>query len=198
MGRYLESCKSAFWKRVFENELDYILRELRGYKNILSVGCGPAIIERGLGENGFDVTGLDVSKEALEGAPDSIRTVVGLAENMDFRDSSFDAVIFIASLQFVNDYKKAIRETLRVLKPGGKILVMLLNPDSKFFKEKRKQTDSYVNKIKHMHIYPIEKTIQQYFVHVKSEYYLGIMGQKIFSSQDPKLASLYIIQGVKK
>jgi len=196
--KYLESCKTEFWKQVFEKELEFILKELKGYLIILSVGCGPAIIERGLKENGFNVTGLDISKEALKGAPDDIRTVIGSAEDMDFEDSSFDAVIFIASLQFINNYEKAIHETARVLRPEGKLLVMLLNPESEFFNEKIKQPDSYINKIKHSALKPIKEIIQKYFDYVKTEYYLGIRGNEIFTSQDPKLAALYIIQGEKK
>jgi ubiquinone/menaquinone biosynthesis C-methylase UbiE len=83
----------GIWKDVFRKEIDYILRELKGYKNILSIGCGPAIIERGLQENGFNVTGLDISKEALGGAPDSIRIVVGSAEEMEFNDTSFEVAL---------------------------------------------------------------------------------------------------------
>jgi len=44
----------------------------------------------------------------------------------------------------------------------------------------------------------IEAAIRQYFDPIKTEYYLGIRGQEIFTSQDPKLAALYIIRGVKK
>jgi len=79
--------------------LEYTLRQLEGARDILSVGCGPAIIEAGLAERGFNVTGLDISEGALGQAPDSLRTVVGSADNMSFADSSFDAVIYIASLQ---------------------------------------------------------------------------------------------------
>ena len=198
MSKYLESCQSEFWREVFEKELGYILKELKGCKDVLSVGCGPAIIERGLQENGFNVTGLDVSKEALEGAPDSIRTVVGSAENMDFKDLSFDAVIFIASLQFIENYQKAVRETARILKTKGRILVMLLNPESGFFKEKRKQSDSYVNKIKHTNLGETKKIINKYFSIEKKEYFLGIKDKEIFSSSNPGLAALYVISGVKK
>ena len=194
----MEACKTEFWKKVFERELEYILRELRGCKDVLSVGCGPAIIERGLQENGFNVTGLDVSKEALEGAPDSIRKIVGSAESMEFEDSSFDAVIYVASLQFIGDYEKAIKETARVLRPKGVLLAMLLNPESGFFKEKRKQRDSYVNQIKHSQLAPMEEAILGCFNPVKSEYCLGIKGEEVFESRDSKLASLYIIIGRKK
>jgi len=46
MEKYLQSCKSEFWKKVFKAELDYILHQLKGTKDVLSVGCGPAIIEQ--------------------------------------------------------------------------------------------------------------------------------------------------------
>jgi ubiquinone/menaquinone biosynthesis C-methylase UbiE len=197
MEKYLQSCKTEFWKNVFKAEMDYILRELNGTKDILSIGCGPAIIETGLAEHGFNVTGLDISKEALGQAPDSIRTVVGSAENMPFKDCSFDAVIYIASLQFIENYKQAVKQTARVLKPGGKLLAMLLNPQSQFFKEKVNNPSSYVNKIKHTDLIEIEKTIAEYFS-VQTEFFLGIKCKKIFESQDRNLASLYVIKGKKK
>ncbi len=75
---------------------------------------------------------------------------------------------------------------------------MLLNPESQFFEEKTSQIDSYVNKIKHPYLKQIEKDIHKYFGFIESKYYLGIKGKQIFSSQDPKIASLYIIQGIKR
>jgi ubiquinone/menaquinone biosynthesis C-methylase UbiE len=197
MEKYLQSCKSEFWKEVFKAELDYVFRQLSGIKDVLSIGCGPAIIESGLVEHGFRVTGLDISKEALDQAPDSIRTVVGSAEKMDFADCSFDAVIYVASLQFIEKYKQAVKETVRVLRPGGKVLVMLLNPQSEFFKEKIRKPDSYVNKIKHTDLTEIERTIAGYFS-VQGEYFLGIKGVEIFRTQSPDLAALYVIKGKKR
>jgi ubiquinone/menaquinone biosynthesis C-methylase UbiE len=197
MDKYLQSCKTEFWKKVFKAELDYLLRELEGAKDVLSVGCGPAIIEAGLAEHGFNVTGLDISKEALDQAPDNIRTVAGPAEDMVFAQSSFDTVIYIASLQFIENYKEAIKRTARVIRVGGKLLAMLLNPDSEFFKEKAKNPDSYINKIKHTNLKDIEKTIAEYFS-IQTEFFLGIKGRQIFQSHNPDLASLYVIKGTKK
>ena len=194
MEKYLQSCKSDFWKKVFKAELDYILRQLKGAKDILSVGCGPAIIETGLAEHGFNVTGIDVSREALGQAPSSIRTVVGPAEKMDFADCSFDAVIYVASIQFIERYKESVKQSARVLRSGGKILIMLLNPDSEFFREKIKNPDSYINKIKHANLMDIEDVVANYFT-IKTEYFLGIEGTEIFQSQDYDLASLYVIKG---
>jgi len=164
MERYLQSCKTEFWKKVFEAELNYILQELRGTKDVLSIGCGPAIIETGLSEHGFNVTGLDISKEALDQAPDTMRAVVGSAENMDFADSCFDAVVYVASIQFIENYKEAIKQSTRVLRLNGILLAMLLNPKSEFFKDKLRNPDSYVNKIKHTDLKEIERTIAEHFL----------------------------------
>ncbi|MBN2421932.1 class I SAM-dependent methyltransferase [Candidatus Woesearchaeota archaeon] len=197
MSGYLESCQSEFWKKVFEKELDYLLTSLKGYNDILSVGCGPAIIETGLEEHGFNVTGLDVSIEAFKKAPENIQKVVGNAENMAFTNLTFDAAVYVASLQFIDDYKKAVYETARVLRPKGRIVIMLLNPESEYFNSRVGDPYSYINKIKHVGLHKIEETINQYFS-VKTEYYLGIIKERIFPSKEPGLTSLYIIQGIKK
>jgi ubiquinone/menaquinone biosynthesis C-methylase UbiE len=197
MDKYLQSCRTEFWKNVFKAELEYLLQELESARDVLSVGCGPAIIEAGLAERGFNVTGLDISKEALNMAPNSIRTIVGSAENMVFPGFCFDAVIYVASMQFIERYKQAVKETARVLREGGIILVMLLNPESGFFKEKVRNPSSYVYKIRHTGLKDIERTIAEYFS-IRTEYFLGIKGVEIFQSQDRNLAGLYVINGKKK
>jgi len=195
--RYLESCRKEFWQKVFQFELQYLIEHLEGCRDVLSVGCGPAIIEAGLAEQGFRVVGLDVSREALSCAPDSIRKVVGSAEDMNFRESSFDAAIFVASLQFIEDYKKAILKTAQALRPNGKLIVMLLNPESDYFRERIRKYDSYVRKIRHDNLKEIETSIAEFF-QIVTEYFLGIRGENIFDSSDPSEAALYIIRGTPK
>ena len=194
METYYEVCQSRFWQEVFEKEMDYLVKHLKNCNSVLSVGCGPAIIEKQLAELGFAVTGLDVSKEALDKAPDTIRKVIGTAEKMTFPDASFDSVIYVASLQFIENYEQALRETARVLKPKGKVIVMLLNPESLYFKEQTKEKDSYMNKARHLDIGEIETQMEKHFL-IESEYYLGIVGEEIFPSSDAKKASLYVIWG---
>ena len=195
--KYLKSCKTEFWKNIFRSELQYLLKQLKGAKDILSVGCGPAVIEAGLAEYGFNVTGLDISREALEQAPDGIRKVIGSAENMNFSDSSFDAAVYVVSLQFIENYKQAVKQTDRVLRESGMLLVLLLNPESYFFKKKFKNPASYISKIRHTNVPEIEDEIAKYFT-VQTEYFLGIRNEEIFESRDPDVASLYVIKAQKK
>lgn len=193
---YLRSCRTDFWKEVFKAEISYLLRHLAGSKDVLSVGCGPAVIESALSEHGFSVTGLDVSQEALDCAPDSIRKVAARAEDMPFPKASFDAVIYVVSLQFVENYKQAIEKTARVIRPDGKLIVMLLNPESVFFRAKMTDPDSYVRKIRHTDVKDIENVIAEHFV-LETEYFLGIDKGTIFASRNAAEAALYVIRGRK-
>ena len=197
MNGYIESCRTDFWKRVFQREARYVSRELNECGNILSVGCGPAVIEGALCEYGFDVTCLDVSKEALNEAPDRVRTILGSAEQSNIPSASFGAILYVASLQFIDDYEKALRESERILKPAGTLLALLLNPGSLFFVEKRKDPGSYVNKIKHVNLDGIEQSISQIFILEKTEYFLGIRNEELFESNDPRYASVYCIKAKK-
>ncbi len=197
MPTYYEICQMPFWKAVFEKEYSYLYKALAGYKKILSVGCGPAVIEQRLAEHGFEVTGLDISQEAINNAPDSIRKIVGTAEMMDFTDSSFDAVIYVASLQFIDNYRKALSEATRVLVKKGKLIVMLLNTESFYFREHMKDSESYIRKIKHKNLHFVGNLVAEDF-EVSSEFYMGVIGENIFESNDPTLSSLYIINGIKR
>ena len=194
---YLESCHTEFWRKVFRAEGDYLLRHLEGSRDVLSVGCGPAIIEGALSSEGFRVTGLDVSMEALDHAPDNVRTVAGQAEDMPFPEASFDAVMFVASLQFMVDCQKAIEEAWRVLRPDGKVIVMLLNPESAFYQNRVLDPGSYVSRIRHTSLKPIKLVISRNFS-VHTEYSLGVKKDEVFASQDPSEAVLYIIRGIRK
>jgi ubiquinone/menaquinone biosynthesis C-methylase UbiE len=195
--RYIESCRKDFWQEVFRLELGYLVEHLKGCRDILSVGCGPAIIEGELAKCGFNVTGLDVSQEALSCAPDKVRTVAARAEDMSFPANYFDAVIYVVSLQFIDDYRKALEKSASALRPNGKIVVMLLNPESGFFKGKLRDSNSYVYKIRHSGLREIEDILAENCC-VQTEYFLGVKGDTIFVSQDATEAVLYIIQGTRK
>lgn len=196
-AQYLKSCRSEFWQKVFAAELDYLLQRLNPGDKILSVGCGPAHIESGLAAHGFMVVGLDVSREALACAPDSVRSVVASAEDMPLPDASFDVVLYIASLQFIENYRTALVRTAQVLKPGGRVIAMLLNPASEFFKTRYASEDSYVRKLRHTDLQELEQAAAEWF-DTQGEYFLGVDGEELFDSADPATAALYVIKGVKR
>lgn len=197
MQHYRKSCETEFWQHVFRAEADYLLRHLSGCQTVLSVGCGPTVIEGLLSQRGLNVTGLDVTVETLGGAPDGVRTVVGRAEEMPFETASFDVVIFVASLQFIENWRQAVAQAARVLRKGGRLIVMLLNPASAFFQNKLQNPHSYVCKIRHLNLKQIENAIAVRF-NVQTEYFLGVDGASLFESREPASAALFVIRGTRK
>lgn len=195
--RYVRACQTVFWRAVFEAEVRYLERRLCGCRDILSVGCGPAAIEKLLSERGFQVTGVDVSQQALDRAPDEIRTVAGDATSLPLSDNSFDAVVYIASLQFIKDYEAAVHEAWRVMRPEGRLVAMLLNPQSSFFQQQSSRPGSYVRSIKHLSLSQTEKAIAL-GGDVECEYFLGIDGDELFDSADPQWAALYVVNATRR
>lgn len=196
-SEYAASCRKKLWQEVFRIELAYLARHLEGCRDVLSVGCGPAIIEGGLAELGFRVTGLDVSRKALRYAPDTVHTVVARAEDMPFPADSFDAVISVVSLQFLDDWRLALEKMRWVLRPCGRIILLLLNPDSDFFRRKSSDPDSYISKIRHVDLTAIEEVVAQGFS-IVTEYFLHIDGETVSAESGGRDAVLYIIRGTKR
>lgn len=197
MQKYQQSCQTEFWRRIFRAEADYLARELTGCVDVLSVGCGPAIVEGLLTERGFRVTGVDISREALDAAPAAVHTVTASAENLPFPAASFDAVLFVVSLQFIRDYRKAVSEAARVLREGGRFIALLLNPASNFFQARLRRPDSYVRKLQHSDLAEIERVVADWF-EIRTEYFLGINDTTLFATQSPQQAALYVINGKRK
>jgi ubiquinone/menaquinone biosynthesis C-methylase UbiE len=116
---------------------DAILRELRriGCYRILDVGCGTgqlaARIVRELPE--CDVTGCDFSRGMLEHASARnvrVRWVQGDAGRLPFRSGAFDAIVSTEAFHWFPDQDRALAEFHRVLAPGGRVMVALVNAPS--------------------------------------------------------------------
>jgi 2-polyprenyl-6-hydroxyphenyl methylase/3-demethylubiquinone-9 3-methyltransferase len=91
---------------------------------ILDVGCGGGFLSNALGSVGFDVTGIDISKESLEAAKSfdsskSVSYIYGDAYKLPFPDSSFEAVTCMDFLEHVDKPEQVLKEISRVLKPNG-------------------------------------------------------------------------------
>ena len=144
----------------------------------------------------MNIIGLDSSKEALEEARkrSDKKFVLGDAEHLGFPDGSFDGAFTMTTLEFLEDYKKAVDEVTKVLEPRGKFVAMILNPESEYFKSHIRRPGSYFGRIKHTRPKEIEEYISKFFT-VTGEYFLGIRGQEIFDTHDKYLAALYVVKG---
>ncbi|WP_170311489.1 MerR family transcriptional regulator [Vallitalea okinawensis] len=107
--------------------------------NILDVGCG----EAGLWVRNFHqlnantkITLTDISDDMLKNAKDQLGDkasrftfVLADIQELPFEDESFDKVIADHMIYYVHNYKRALSEIYRVLKPGGKIYVSATGQD---------------------------------------------------------------------
>jgi SAM-dependent methyltransferase len=92
---------------------------------ILEVGGGRGGLTSLLYPNGA-VVNIDLDRELATAAPNqqpTLRFVCGDASKLPFPDASFGVVTMFDLLEHVPDHKAASREALRVLKPGGFVLV---------------------------------------------------------------------------
>jgi ubiquinone/menaquinone biosynthesis C-methylase UbiE len=104
---------------------------------VLEIGCGLGTDGAQFAKAGADYTGVDLTEAAVELArkrfeisnlPGKFQTAD--AENLEFADESFDLVYSHGVLHHTPDTAGAIREIHRVLRPGGRAIVMLYHRDS--------------------------------------------------------------------
>jgi len=102
-----------------------------GKQRILDVGTGTGAMAMVLAEMGHDVTGIDLSEGMLNRAKEkekqtslSVEFKIGDAEILSFADNTFDVVINRHLLWTLPHPEKAIKEWNRVLKSGGKVVIL--------------------------------------------------------------------------
>ena len=114
-----------------ERTITLLWSELRDRGRVLEVGVGTGLLALRLHEAGIPVSGLDLSAPMLAklvekagGAP-PFPLVRGDATAMPFADRAFGAVYLRWVLHLIPDWRAALAEMARVLRPGGVLVVSL-------------------------------------------------------------------------
>lgn len=125
-------------------------QELADGAEVLEVAPGPGYFSIELAKLGKQhVTGLDISKTFVEiarrnalseGVQVDFRQ--GNASAMSFTDASFDRILCRAAFKNFSGPVQALREMRRVLKPGGKAVIIDLRKDAS-----KQAIDSYVDNL---------------------------------------------------
>ncbi|MDA5195062.1 ArsR/SmtB family transcription factor [Govanella unica] len=135
---------AADWDRlrslhVADTEVEARLLDILGarrYGDVLDVGTGTGRILELLAARADHATGIDLSREMLAVARSNIERLgldncqvrLGDMYDMPMPDSSADLVIFHQVLHYADDPLAAILETGRVLRPGGRVMVIDFAP----------------------------------------------------------------------
>lgn len=101
-------------------------------KKVLDIACGAGFLSNFLGRNNIEVTGVDISEDALkiaqEYAPEKKVTYrKGDAHSLDFENESFDTACIMDFLEHTENPLKVIQEASRVLKKGGQVFTYTFN-----------------------------------------------------------------------
>ena len=119
----------------YRPEQDAVLRALRNgrHERLLDVGCGTGLLSARIRRElpGCCVVGCDFSRGMLQRAAakrPGVAWVRGDALRLPFADTSFDVLVSTEAFHWFPDQPAALTEFLRVLAPGGRLLVSLINP----------------------------------------------------------------------
>jgi ubiquinone/menaquinone biosynthesis C-methylase UbiE len=128
--------KYHIFRQAFDNEieLDEFVKLLPINSKVLDVGCGAGVpVAKFLAERGFDVTGIDFSRNMLRLARKNAPKAKFLLRDMtklEFAADSFDGLIAFYSIIHVprENHFSLFRSFLRILRPQG-IMLICLGPD---------------------------------------------------------------------
>lgn len=109
-----------------------LLGDVRG-RRVLDAGCGAGPMMVALRERGAEVTGLDASPAMVALARERLGAegnvlVADLAQPLPLPDQAFDDVVSSLVLHYLQDWSGPLAELRRVLRPGGRLVVVVNHP----------------------------------------------------------------------
>lgn len=200
----VENGNDSYQKKLILPNLIRLVEAKRG-EVILDLACGQGFFAREFTKLGAKVIGVDISKELieiarhlpgeqdrhLEGAQKDIQYHVAPAHNLSFlNDETVNKTLIILSLQNIENVHDVLKEVNRILKPKGKLYLVLNHPafripktsswgwDEKI-KTQYRRLDSYLSESKeaiqmHPGDKPWEKTIS---FHRPLQYYFKALNK---------------------
>jgi len=191
---FIRFCESEFGTAVMDREADYVKQHVGIDDRLLDVGCGIGSLEERFPEH--DPTGIDRSeamvRTARQRAPGNF--LVGDARALPIHTDTVDAVVFVATLEFIPDIESTLAEATRVLKPDGTFVGLVLNTQSDYVQSNLQREGSYFQQMVHRDSDALAAQILDSIDGTK-EYFLGIDGTTVFESTDPTTAAVTAVVG---
>jgi SAM-dependent methyltransferase len=121
---------SYVWREGQQRRLEMILQAAgeRAGRTVLEDGCGVGMYAERLAQSGGRVVGLEFDFErASKAANLSLKILNAAGESLPFPTATFDLVLSHEVIEHVQDDCMAVREIVRVLKPGGRAVIFCPN-----------------------------------------------------------------------
>ena len=125
-----ENVNSALhWSRVYEWPWCLLNGRLDHDLEVLDAGGGHGVFQHALAKRVKRVYNVDLDQRALDFAKvhpwsvGKIECIHGSILDLPFPDNRFDRVFCVSVLEHMEDWQQGVKELVRVLKPGGRILV---------------------------------------------------------------------------
>jgi ubiquinone/menaquinone biosynthesis C-methylase UbiE len=113
-----------------ELESEYV-RRYGASRDVLEVGCGTGLVLSRIAKFARSARGVDLSPGMLEKArARGLDVVLGSATALPFEDNQFDVTCSFKVLAHVPEIEVALKEMVRVTRPGGIVLAEFYNPYS--------------------------------------------------------------------
>ncbi len=131
----ISETKYAAGTEIFRSSKKFLLDMAKDCKKgkVLDIGCGTGVNAVHLDSMGFEVTGIDLSKTAIEKFTERgfSGLVHDITSNIPFEDNSFEMVFASEVIEHLDDVNAFLSEIQRVLKPEG--CLILSTPNSVFW-----------------------------------------------------------------
>lgn len=142
-NRYQEGGGLDFVSRFLDDRLFKIepLLLIKAEERVLDVGCGSGSFLKLVLQKGAKVVGLDYSTKTLDLARENLKSfpesnyqlIQADARTLPFEDKSFDWVLAIGLLDYLNETSAVLKEISRCLKTGGQAIITAPKKYSPFF-----------------------------------------------------------------
>lgn len=149
--RFSNEDAAGKWHRMYESDTELldeanfrerrdvavasVLAHLGPGERVLDLGCGAGPVLLELRRRGIQAVGLDYSEDMLANARSRLRAeglddgdlMLGDCRHAPWPDASFDVVVCLGVISYVERYEAVLDEIVRLLKPGGTALISFRN-----------------------------------------------------------------------
>ena len=143
--KYTDQYENWFEKNywVYQSELQAVKEQLPKQGRGLEIGVGSGRFAGPLGIN----LGVDPSPKMRELAKArGIDVIDASGENLPFNEFQFDFVLMVTTICFLDDIEKVFRETYRILKPNGRLIIGFIDKNSpvgRIYQEHKGENEFY-------------------------------------------------------